>query len=809
MSHAQRHRRRIPLAIGISAVALAASAHAEDAPAKPRDTATTAVAPVASTPDPEPVATSDIVVTARRRTERAQDVPIALSVVGGEAIAARGDYRLDQIQQSVPSLQVFSFNPRNTNINIRGLGSNVALTNDGLENGVGVYIDNVYYGRVGQSQFDLVDLDRVEVLRGPQGTLFGKNTTAGAINITSKLPSFTPEASGEATIGNYGYHQVRGSVSGALIDGLLAARVSIADTHRDGFLYDTTTRRKVHDYDNFTARGQLLLTPAPALSIRLIGDYSRQTQECCINLPVSIFSTYDNGATIANNFAQRVARLGYTPLPLDPFARRTDANSRFEANMNSWGASGEINYDFGGAALTSVTAIRQWNWHPGNDSDYTALSVNLQNQQANFQRQFSQEIRLASTGTRRIDYVVGAYYFWQVVRGFGVAEYGADAPAYLFPNDPAVVANAAVNGFQSRSQSDPHTRSAAAFGQATWHIDPRLSLTVGLRFTHEDKWGSYASQQVAGLPLTSLTAAQAARAQAIRNGLNPVQAFSVSAKNDSLSWLGTLGWKATDDILLYATYSRGSKSQGLNLTNLPAGVSPLVNPERVDNYEAGIKSQFLDRTVTVNLAGYWTDVSDYQTTIVQQVIGTNSYINYIANIPKVRSRGFEGDVAWQATRHAGFTGSLAYTDATYVSYPGGPTPVESLNPTTAQPGGFPLKDLSGQPLAGAPKWAASLGTDLSTPINDRAAAYAHADWSYRSSYYTVASNSRYGLVPGYGLVNARIGVRLDDGKADISVWARNLLDKNYFQTLGVLNYGLVTATLGDPRTIGATFRTRW
>lgn len=165
---------------------------------------------VAASADAEPAALAgEVLVTARRREEKAQDVPIALSVVGGEQLGVRGDYRLDQVQQLVPSLQVFSFNPRNTNINIRGLGSNVALTTDGLENGVGLYIDNVYYGRVGQSQFDLVDLDRIEVLRGPQGTLFGKNTTAGAINISSRVPQFNWHVDGQADIGNYDFRQLR------------------------------------------------------------------------------------------------------------------------------------------------------------------------------------------------------------------------------------------------------------------------------------------------------------------------------------------------------------------------------------------------------------------------------------------------------------------------------------------------------------------------------------------------------------------------------------------------------------------------
>lgn len=760
---------------------------------------------------PSPAPASDIVVTARRRTERAQDVPIALSVVGAEQLGLRGDYRLDQVQQLVPSLQVFSFNPRNTNINIRGLGSNVALTNDGLENGVGVYIDNVYYGRVGQSQFDLVDLASVEVLRGPQGTLFGKNTTAGAINITSRLPGFQWHADGQVDVGNYDYRQVRGSLTGPLVDGLAAFRLSAAYTSRDGFLYDSTMRRRVHDYENATVRGQLLITPASALTIRLIGDWGQQDQACCINLPVRTFATYDNGAAIANTFVQRLARFpNYTPPPIDPFARTTDANSPFQANMDTWGVSGQIDYALGGAALTAITAVRHWNWFPRNDSDLTALSINTQNHILNFQRQVSQEVRLASTGARSVDWLIGAYYFRQVVRGYSRAEFGSDAALALYPSDNQTVAGIATNGLLSAGRSDPHTKSGALFGQGTWHIAPTLSLTAGLRYTHEDKWGSYANDRLVAQPTTGLTAAQIARVAAIRNALAPIQAFAVDTDDDSVSGLATLGWKPGDDILIYATYSRGAKSQGLNLTNLPVGVDPVVRPESVDNYETGLKSQFLKRRVTLNLAAYQTNVRDYQTTIVQQVIGTNTYINYIANIPKVRSRGFEGDLAVHPADWLSLTGSIAYTDATYRDYPNGPTPVEALNPTAASPGGTPLRDFSGQRLAGVPKWAASVGGDATRAIGNAAEAYLHSDWSYRSSYYTVASNSRYGLVPGYGLVNARAGIRLGEGgRYDLSVWARNLFDKDYFQTLNVLNYGLVTAILGDPGTYGATLKVRF
>ncbi len=747
---------------------------------------------------------ADVVVTARRRSERAQDVPIALSVVGEESLRARGDYTLGTIQQSVPSLQVFSFNPRNTNVNIRGLGSNVALTNDGLENGVGIYIDQVYYGRLGQSQFELVDLDRIEVLRGPQGTLFGKNTTAGAISISSKAPTFDVQGFGEATGGNYGFHQVRGSISGSLVDNLLAARLSISDTHRDGFIRDITTGRKVHDFDNFSARGQLLFTPTPSITARLIGDYSSQKQNCCIGVIVGAVTRYDNGAAIANNFIDRVTLAGYTPLPFTPFARITDAEAPFQANMNSWGVSGQIDWDIGPATITSITAGRQWNWFPANDADSTALPVNLKSQQQNNQRQFSQELRLASNGANRIDYVVGAYYFYQIVRGYGASAYGSAAAKWLFPAQYAadpVAANAAVNGFEARSQSTPVTRSYALFGQTVWHLSDAISLTTGLRYTHEKKNGSFSQQQIAGLSLSGLTAKQQATAQAIRNQLNPVTSYSAETRDDSLSGLVTLGWKPVQDVLLYATYSRGNKSGGLNLSNLPAGISAVVAPEKVDNYELGVKSQLFNRRLTLNAAAFWTDVANYQTAITEQIPSTTNFRNYITNIPLARSRGIEADAVWSVTRRVSLSLSGAYADAYYVSYPKGPAPVETLNLSQST-------DLSGKPLAGVPKWTFTGGVDANQPIAPHTELYAHADYNWRSSFYTAVSDSRYSLVPSYGIGNARIGVRLDDGRYDLSVWAKNLFDKDYFQTLTVAASGLITANLGDPRTVGATVRVR-
>ena len=743
-----------------------------------------------------------ITVTARRREEDAQDVPIALSVLSADTLDKTGNFTLGQVQQLVPSLQIFSFNPRNTNINIRGLGANVALTNDGLENGVGFYLDNVYYGRPGQSQFDLVDLQQIEVLRGPQGTLFGKNTTAGAINITSREPSFSPEAQGEFSLGDYGYHQLRASVSAPIISDRAAFRLSIADTHRDGFLTNLHDGSKAQDYDNFSIRGQLLVKPTDTLSVRLIGDYAHQKQHYVLNIPVTYFGAYDSGATISNNIFARTSRASYTLLPADPFARKGDSDSHYQAFMKSYGVSGQIDWDLGNVALTSITAYRWWDWDPANDGDSTGLPVTTKAQQVNRQRQFSQEVRLGSTGSNIVDWTVGAYYFWQTIRGYGASAYGSAAPNWFVPAADPVVSNAALNGFETRSYSEPTTKSYALFGQASWNISDALSLTGGLRYTHEDKAGVYRQSWVAGTDLSPLPAADAAAATAIRNQFNPRTSYTAAIKDDSLSGLATLSWKITPDALVYGSYSRGSKSGGLNLTNIPSGAVPEVKPETVDSFELGFKSSWLDRSLTFNAAAFWTEVSDYQTAITQPTtLGT--FVQYISNIPKVRSRGIEGDLSYAPSKWISLTASASYIDATYRDYR------NALQAPERSAALAPTQDLSGVQLGGIPKFTYSLGADLAQPIDSGGIEiYGHADFSHRSSFNTSSSNSRYAQAPGYGLLNARIGIRTDSGLWDISVWARNLTDKEYFQALNPGAFGLVTGTIGDPRTVGVTLKTR-
>jgi iron complex outermembrane receptor protein len=543
------------------------------------------------------------------------------------------------------------------------------------------------------------------------------------------------------------------------------------------------------------------------VDIRLSGDYARQNSYSRISSVVGLFTQFANGAPMTNNWLDRARRGGYTPrfVVNAPFAREVDVNGPVQADTEGYGISAKVDWDLGPVALTSVTAYRGWDWLPDNDSDSTPLAVTLRSGTDNHQRQFSQELRLASTGDRTVDWVAGLYYFWQNVNGLGHYQQGPASASWNYPNATPALANYALDGFLSYSILEPITRSYAAFGQATWHVSEAFSVTGGLRFTHEDKTGLFHQYTAAGNDLSILTPADRAAAQALRDAIYPEKRYTTGLKDDALTGQLTLAYEVTPDILAYATYSRGSKSGGLSLGDLPAGVSPVVEPETVDAWEVGVKTQLWDRRITLNTAAYWTEVENYQAGITEQIGTTSSTIRYISNIPGVRSRGLEVDLAIAPSRWVRFTASAAYNQAVYKDYINAQVAPENRNVSQVQ-------DLSGVQLANAPRFIYHVSLDAAQPVSLVTPAdevYARLDWNHRSSNDTTSSNSIYTRIPAYGLVNARMGVRLADERYDLSVWATNLFNKKYFEALGASNQGLITGALGSPRTFGATLRAQF
>ena len=767
----------------------------------------------------------DIVVTARRRAETIQSVPIAISVIGGQAIADTGAYNVNRITQLQPTLQFYSTNPRNSAANIRGLGAPFGLTNDGIEQGVGIYVDQVYYSRIASATFDFNDTERIEILRGPQGTLYGKNTTAGAINIYTRKPSFTPEARIELTAGNLQFVQAKASVSGPLVDDRLAIRLSSSITRRNGTIENVRTGKDVNAQDNQSLRGQLYWHATGNLDLTLSGDYNHQDPDCCAQIFARVGKTQ---RPTARQYDALAAAFGYAPPSRDAFDRVTDLDTPLRARQELGGASLLAEWDLGAVSLTSVSAWRFWDWKPSNDRDFIGLPITTVSANPSQQEQVSQELRLSSNGRNTVDYVAGLFYFHQTIDTQGLQVQGPAASRYLLNPTSANASNPAVlNGLTSVNTIGFENTSAAGFGKLTWHVTDKLSFAPGVRVNYDKKTGSYVSVVTtgAGAVLNCSTAAQGA-SSVVRDqcGTLAPQVYTPDFDDWNVSGDATLAYDLAQDIHAYATYARSYKSGGINLSGLPLDgannpilASATVKPETVNHYELGLKTQFLDRRVTLNLAGFWTEINDYQATVTNGQLGVLR--GYLANAGKVRTRGFEFDSAFRPTSRFNVYANGAYTDAKYVRFVDAPCPPELSGgsaPTATSPAApagtgtvSPSNcNISGQRLPGISKWAFSYGAEYDLParIGDLdGQVYLGYDGSYRSTFSSNPSPSAYTNIKGYALSNFRLGFRGED-RLNVFAWVRNAFGKDYYELLALQSgsTGLIVGQPGDPRTYGVT-----
>ena len=764
--------------------------------------AAAAAADPAASADTGTAALETVVVTARLRPEDPQAVPISLSVVTGEMLDSTITQNVQQITQLVPSLNYSSPNPRNTAYTIRGLGSSVvaiAQANDGLEPGVGFYVDQVYHARPATAAFDFLDLEQVEVLRGPQGTLFGKNTTAGAISLTTQAPSFDTSVGAEMTGGNFGYYQAKTHVTGAIFGDVLAGRLSASTTARDGVLHNVTTGGSDNNVDNSAIRGQLLFRPGDTFKLRLTGDYNSIDTQCCTQVYFGVGTTLKSPA---KQYTALAAGLDYSTPSLNPFDRLTDIDAALKVVSHEGGVSAIADWDLGATTLTSVTAWRWWDWNAANDRDYTSLVIQTIQGIPSHQNQYSQELRIASNGMHTVDYVAGLYGFSQVINGYPVTAYGAQAAYWLLGPPPAIPSNL-LDGYRTDGQTRFESNSYAAFGEATWHVTDKLGVTGGLRYTYEDKNGRYNATVSGGLATTSV-----ALINSQLSILRP-QAYTASVNDASPTGRVNVAYEWTRDAMSYAVVSKGSKSGGINMSglplnaaNLPALATAVIKPEENTTFELGTKTRLLDQRLLLNADVYETTVTDFQTNIVDT--GPGALRGYLANIPKVRVHGVEMDASMVLGEHLSGHVSSAWTDGKYVSYRDGPCPLEKISNATT------VCNLSGQPLSALPRWAGSVGGEYATPVtlsSVHGQGYLHAEMTARSAIYGDPSDSRYTLISGYGVVNLSVGIR-ELGPWEVFLWARNLLDKNYMQNLTVQagNSGLIVGTPSDPRMVGVTLR---
>jgi iron complex outermembrane receptor protein len=740
----------------------------------------------------------EVTVVARRREESAQDVPIPVSVVGGERIDDVGAFNVNRVKELVPTVQLYSSNPRNTTVNIRGLGSTFGLTNDGVDAGVGIYVDGVFHARPAATTLDFIDIEQVEVLRGPQGTLFGKNTTAGAILLTTRAPSFEPEATVEIGYGTDNFVQTKVSVTGPLAE-KLAGRLSLSSTQRDGQVHNVLTGEDVNELDNLGVRAQLLYAVNDNIDIKASLDWSEQNPNGQAQVLGGVAPTM---RAPYRQFDAIIADLNYTPVSLNPYDRLIDQDTPWRSGNELGGVALSIGAAVGSGTLTSTTAWRFWKWRPSNDRDFTGLPVLSLSQAPSDQDQWTQEVRWAGDFAPRIGGVFGFFTFGQTLEGapFHTDESGpAQWRFSQSTTSPLWATPGLLDGYGIRTSAGSEALSAAVFAQLDIGLTDRLTLLPGMRYNYDEKKVDFDRTTYGGLQTSDPALL------AIQRSVYSPQAFTADIDDTNTSGQLTLDFQATERVKAYVTLSTAFKPVGLNVGGLPtdAAGAPImdaavIRSEDVRHAELGVKLTPTTRS-TANFTFYQTGVEDYQTSVQNAQLGVNR--GYLANAEKVRVRGAEFDGNVQLGNHVSLHGALAYADAIYVSFPDAPVSLEETGGTASS------KDISGQRLPGVSKWAGSFGGEIAFPVRGGGEIFGGFDTYYRTDFSSSPTPSAYLVADGYGLVNLRLGFRAARAWSG-HLWVRNALDEDYVELLlpAAGNAGHYAAVLGDERTYGATFR---
>ncbi len=891
-------------------VALAAPAYAQDVPTTqpeaqtvPSNASGTAAGsvdaqqpPVAVNDTPQPVNAGDIVITATRRSERLSNVPIAVSAVGQAALQNSGATDIRQMTQLAPSLLISSTGSEaNASARIRGIGT--VGDNPGLESSVAVFIDGVYRSRTGSGLNDLGEVDRIEVLRGPQGTLAGRNASAGTINILTKLPSYQFGGYADATYGNYNNIRIAGGLTGPIIKDKLAFRLDGVFGKRDGYYYDVINQTDYNDRNRYFVRGQLLFEPSSDVSVRLIGDYTRRDEKCCGAVYIDTREKIDPTPGVPGDFAinpagnriqQVMQSMGAVfPSQGDPYNRRI-ANTLGRAYSNitkDYGGSGQIDANLGFAQLTSITAYREYKSGGAADIDYGSLDIGYRADDGNSYRQFhtfSQEVRLnGSLFNDKLDWLIGGYFSKEdlVVADnlkFGT-QYGAFAACRIVatvspiaalrnPNAPGCLGTTPVAAFggatgrqafganfgqlaqpilgmidrlsalnnlgDQRSTYYQDSKNYAFFTHNIFKVTDKLSITGGLRYTHEQKdfhadfnnnntlcpaqqaTGSQVFAGIAGAP--GLTAAQRAQLNQIVGGIvtltctgNSTSALNALDLNDGFkegefSGTGIVSYKPRTDTLLYASYSRGYKAGGYNLdrSDLTANVfaAPTnasasrlrFDPETVNAYEVGLK--FTSSDFTFNVAGFRQEFKNFQLNtfngtnfIVQNISSCDTSLNGADRDASaatgactgdvkygVQSQGFELEAGLFPVRNVAVSLGYTFVDTKFKNNLVGSETGEALDPA--------LFLLSGNNVSNAPKHTVTASTTWTPDLGSSGiTGLFYLDGRMTSDYNTGSDLFTEKTQDGFFLMNARVGIRGPAQKWAIELWAQNLLDTDYQQ----------------------------
>ena len=768
----------------------------------------------------------EVVITSRRRSEVAQDVPIAISVISGAQAEETGAFNVNRLKELVPSVQLYTSNPRNTGINIRGLGSPFGLTNDGLDPGVGFYVDGVYFARPAAATLDFIDIDQVEVLRGPQGTLFGKNTTSGSFNITTRKPTFKPGANFELSYGNYSFVQAKASITGGLTK-KIAGRISFSGTSRNGTILNVRTMQYTNELNNIGARGQLLYKPFENTTVTLAGDISNQRPDGYAQVVAGVvktqrlpFQQFESIAKDLNN---------YNIPSQNPFDRLIDTDVPWISGNNLGGVSLNIDQKLGPGKLTATTSWRYWDWDPSNDRDFTGLEALVKSANKSRHTNWSQEIRYAGEVSDRLSGVVGVYYIDQEVKTNGLEQAGKDQ--WRFSQLPVSATNSnpdqrwktpgLLDGFGVRTNSSIKSQSAAVFANIDWEVFKGVHVLPGIRFNYDKKDVLFDRRAFGGLDTSTVAQSQRSALQGLKNRVYRSQFYVADAEENNFTYQLTVAYRPNQRINSFATYSTSFKPIGVNVAGLPTISSTntdpdltlaVIKPEYVTHYEFGVKSNPTD-DLTLNIVYHNTDIKDYQTNVQSPQLNVNR--GYIANAEAVNVKGVEVDASYRLNASLSFFGALTYTDGKYVKFTNSPLPLEETGKQVKDVDGsnktLSFKDVSGGRLPGISEWSGTLGGELTLPtefLKQEGKFFVGAEAFYRSEFSSSPAPSAFLNIPAYSIVNGRLGFRSGSTGLSAFVWARNLFDTNYFEQLlpGSGNTGQYGAVLGDPQTFGVTLR---
>lgn len=730
----------------------------------------------------------EIIVTATKRAESVQDVPISISAYSGNFLENSDIRTLQDLSLYAPNFTMaYSSQATNARIFVRGIGS---VGNSGIETSVGVFVDGVYYPRPGSVIGNLLDIETAEVLRGPQGTLFGRNTAAGALNLTTRDPSDQLGGYVQAGFGDYSAYALEGVVNAPFSD-KVAGRLAAKYAERDGYGFNTLDDREIGERDDLTLRGKLGIDFTPNVYGTLTLDYNEvnsggQVMEL---LPATASPVFDGTLT---------ALFGANATTADGHDQVINQDHQDSLKDEQWGAAFDLEFSVGQHTVRSITAYRDW--QATNRESAIRLTGDVLPRDHFYTTQtFSQEFQLLSPTDQPFSYVLGLFYYEE---DFDIDEdfdAGVDTCIpVVFALAGAGAAGACLAMSQFPATDSDYTQSltsTAAFAQATYSFTDRFSMTFGGRFTSDSKDAAFVQ--------TTPNAIIGSLFRAVES------VPDLSSDDDAFTWLVNASFYATDDVMLFATASTGFKGGGFNSGGSGVALgreARIFQEETSTNFELGIKSKFWDNKATANITLYHTELDDFQ----DRSFDGLSFLT--RNAGKRTQKGFEADVVLSPVDSLMIFGGISYLDSVF----------DSFDAASPLPGDTVPQNLSGRTPHFSPEWQGSLVAEWRAPLGS-----GNLEWFLRPEYtyigeQNIGANTNLNpqsIQDSYGLVNLRLGLAAADDRWQVTAYGKNMSDEGFCevifdQPLGAQFGGVdpVAKTVPQrcsqpsPRTYGVSFR---